>query len=129
MPGRACSRSTRAARCSSTARRSSSGPTATSSRSWGCGRRTREPPVADRVVRAGVVGVGALGRHHARVWADLPGTLLVGVHDSEDARAAEVAERHGCRAYPDVDALLADVEAVSVAVPTVAHHSVAKQAL
>jgi predicted dehydrogenase len=85
--------------------------------------------VADRLVRAGVVGVGALGRHHARVWADLPKALLVGVHDAEAARAAEVAERHGCRAYPDLDALLADVDAVSVAVPTVAHHSVAMRAL
>jgi len=85
--------------------------------------------VADRVVRAGVVGVGALGRHHARVWADLPGAILVGVHDSDDVRASEVAARHGCRAYPDLDSLLADVDAVSVAVPTVAHHAVATQAL
>jgi predicted dehydrogenase len=85
--------------------------------------------VAERVVRAGVVGVGALGRHHARVWADLAGAVLVGVHDAEDARAAEVAERHGCRAYAALDALLADVDAVSVAVPTVAHHSVAMRAL
>ena len=85
--------------------------------------------MADRVVRAGVVGVGALGRHHARVWADLPGAILVGVHDSDDVRASEVAARHGCRAYPDLDSLLADVDAVSVAVPTVAHHAVATQAL
>ena len=83
----------------------------------------------DGVVKAGVVGVGALGRHHARVWAAVPGARLVGVHDSDAGRAAEVAAAHGCRAYPDVGSLLADTDSVSIAVPTVAHHAVARQAL
>ena len=83
----------------------------------------------DRLVRAGVVGVGALGRHHARVWAGMEGVRLVGVYDTDPARAAEVAEPHGCRAYPDFASLLADTDAVSVAVPTVFHHAVARQAL
>jgi predicted dehydrogenase len=81
------------------------------------------------VLKAGVVGVGALGRHHARVWAGASGATLVGVHDSDAGRAAEVAAQHGCRAYPDLASLLADTDAVSVAVPTVLHHAVAKQAL
>ena len=80
-------------------------------------------------VRAGVVGTGALGRHHARVWTGVAGARLVGVHDSDPARAAEVAAQHGCRAYPDLASLLADVDALSVAVPTVLHHAVARQAL
>jgi predicted dehydrogenase len=83
----------------------------------------------DGVVKAGVVGVGALGKHHARVWAGVPGARLVGVHDSDGARAAEVATAHGCRAYPDVPSLLADTDALSIAVPTVAHHAIARQAL
>ncbi len=83
----------------------------------------------ESVVRAGVVGVGALGRHHARVWAGVPGARLVGVHDSDAARAAEVAAAHGCRAYPDLGSLLADTDALSIAVPTVEHHAVARQAL
>ena len=83
----------------------------------------------DGVVKAGVVGVGALGRHHARVWAAVPGARLVGVHDTDAGRAAEVAAAHGCRAYPDVGSLLADADAVSIAVPTLAHHAVARQAL
>ena len=52
----------------------------------------------ENVVKAGVVGVGALGRHHARVWAGVPGARLVGVHDTDAGRAAEVAGAHGCRA-------------------------------
>lgn len=80
-------------------------------------------------VRAGVVGVGALGRHHARVWAATGGATLAGVYDTDAARAAAVASEYGCRAYPDLDSLLGGVAAVSVAVPTLAHHAVARQAL
>jgi predicted dehydrogenase len=83
----------------------------------------------DGRLRAGVVGVGALGRHHARVWASLPGARLVGVFDSDLARAAEVAAQHGCLAYADAEALLEDARALSVAVPTVDHHRVARRAL
>jgi predicted dehydrogenase len=80
-------------------------------------------------VRAGVVGVGALGRHHARVWARVEGARLVGVVDAVPDRAAAVAAEHGCRAFADAKALLAEVDAVSVAVPTESHHSVGRLAL
>ena len=83
----------------------------------------------DGTVRAGVVGVGALGRHHARVWAGMQGARLVGVVDADPARAAAVAAEHGGRAFPDAAALLAEVDAVSVAVPTESHHPVARMAL
>jgi predicted dehydrogenase len=73
--------------------------------------------------------VGALGRHHARVWAAIPGASLVGVHDKDASRADEVAALHGCRAYPDADSLLSEVDAVSVAVPTAEHHDLSRRAL
>lgn len=82
--------------------------------------------MAEETIRAGVVGVGALGQHHARVWASLPGASLAGVFDVEGARAEAVAGRHGCRAFTDLRALLEAVDAVSVAVPTVDHHRVAR---
>jgi predicted dehydrogenase len=85
--------------------------------------------MVEGTLRAGVIGVGALGRHHARVWAGLPGASLAGVFDADPARAAEVARQHGCRAYAEEAALLAEAEAVSVAVPTVDHHAVARRAL
>ena len=85
--------------------------------------------MAEGPVRAGVIGVGALGQHHARVWADMPGATLVGVCDVDAARAGEVAARHGCRAFPDAASLLGAVDAVSIAVPTVDHHAVARLAL
>jgi predicted dehydrogenase len=77
-------------------------------------------------LRVGVVGVGALGQHHARVYAQLPEALLVGVVDRDPARAASIAAQHGGRVFDDVDALAAEVDAVSVAVPTIDHHAVAR---
>jgi len=80
-------------------------------------------------VRVGVVGVGALGRQHARVYADLAGATLAGVYDVDPARAREVAQRHGCRAFSELGGLLREIDAVSVAVPTVDHHRVGREAL
>jgi len=80
-------------------------------------------------IKVGVVGVGALGRHHARVLSELPDVRLVGVLDADAARAEEAAARHRCRAFGDLAGLLAEVDAVSVVVPTVAHHTVASACL
>jgi predicted dehydrogenase len=80
-------------------------------------------------VRVGVVGVGALGQHHARVYAGLPGAVLAGVYDADAGRAAEVAARHGVRAFTDLAELAGAAEAISVAVPTVDHHRVARALL
>jgi predicted dehydrogenase len=83
-----------------------------------------EAPVA-----VAVVGVGALGQHHARVYASLPGARLVGVHDMDRRRADELATRLGTRALPDLHALMAEADAASVAVPTVDHHRVTRALL
>lgn len=77
----------------------------------------------------GVAGVGSLGFHHARHYAALPGVRLAGVFDARPGRAAEVAAQLGTRACPSLDALLEDVAAISVVVPTPAHHDVALAAL
>ena len=77
-------------------------------------------------LRVGVVGVGHVGRHHARILAALPGVELVAVADIDTARARTVAGRSGCRAESRAAALLEDVDAVTVAVPTEAHREVAE---
>jgi len=82
-----------------------------------------------RLVRVGVIGVGHLGQHHARIYSGLSGAKLVGVTDSDPARAHLIAERHGVIAYRDTAMLLKEVDAVSVAVPTSAHHAVTKACL
>ena len=78
-----------------------------------------------RRLKVGVFGVGSLGQHHARIYASLPAAELVGVHDLNPARAAEVAAQCGTRAFGSVDELAAAIEAASVAVPTDRHHEVA----
>lgn len=75
-------------------------------------------------IPVGVIGVGYLGRHHARLYAELSGARLVGVVDVDAARAREVAAATGSRAFTDYRELLPQVQAVSVVVPTSAHHDV-----
>lgn len=82
-----------------------------------------------KVLRAGVIGVGHLGQHHARLYAAIPGVTLVGVTDQSAERAQEIAGRHAAQPYRNPDDLLNDVDLVSVAVPTSAHYAVAKMCL
>ncbi|MCX5766560.1 MAG: Gfo/Idh/MocA family oxidoreductase [Gemmatimonadetes bacterium] len=77
----------------------------------------------------GVAGTGSLGFHHARILRDVPGMVMKGFYDANAERAAKVAEELGLTAYPTLDAMLAEVDAVSVVVPTPAHHAVAKAAI
>lgn len=81
------------------------------------GHRRTAPPL-----RVGVIGTGQMGNHHARAYASLPGLCeLHGVFDVDSTRAAEVARRHETRAYGELDDLLADVDAVTIASPSSFH--------
>ena len=77
----------------------------------------------------GVIGVGALGRHHARHLAQTTSARLAGVCDIDAARAAAVAAEFDTRSFTDLDRMLGEVEAVTVAVPTPAHAEVGLRAL
>ena len=55
----------------------------------------------NKLVRTGVVGVGTMGQHHARIWAAMPGSQLMGVADPNVERAREIAARHEVPAYAD----------------------------
>jgi predicted dehydrogenase len=76
-------------------------------------------------LRVAVVGVGHLGRHHARILGALEGAQLVAVVDTIADRAQQVAEATGARALTDFRDLLGEVDAVSIAVPTELHRDVA----
>ena len=75
-------------------------------------------------LRMAVVGVGALGRHHARILGAMAGVDLVAVADSHAERGQAVAGQCGCRWVADYRELAGQVDAVSVVVPTVAHREV-----
>ena len=80
-------------------------------------------------LRVGVVGTGSLGYHHARILRDVLAAGFAGIYELDAERAHTVSRELGVRAYSSLDALLADVDAVSIVVPTRAHHAVARQAL
>jgi predicted dehydrogenase len=81
--------------------------------------------MASSRIRCGVAGVGSLGQHHARVYASLPGAELTGIYETNDARAAEICAKHGCRRFATIEELGAACDAVSVVVPTDRHAEVA----
>jgi predicted dehydrogenase len=79
--------------------------------------------------RAAVVGVGYLGRFHARKYAGMPEVELAGVADADPERARAVAAEVGTAPYADYRELFGKVDAVSIAVPTPAHFAVARDFL
>src|SRR3954468_16519845 len=98
-----------------------------------CSRRRTHPasPSSEErderaaMLRVAVIGVGHLGQHHARILAAAPDVTLVGVVDTQPGRADEIGSKYGVSGYTDVSDLYGRVDAVTVAVPTVAHVEVA----
>jgi predicted dehydrogenase len=80
-------------------------------------------------VRAGVIGAGALGFHHVRILREMPGVAFAGFYEANGERAAHVAKELGVRAFPSVEALLDEIDAATIVVPTPAHYAVARTAL
>src|SRR5678816_4011031 len=86
--------------------------------------------MADAKLRCGVIGVGRMGKHHARVYAQIPDVELVGVVDINPTSRDTVTEQWGGRSFENVDQLLdAGVDAVSIATPTIHHFAAAEPLL
>lgn len=83
------------------------------------------------MVKVGVIGVGSMGRNHARVYNELANAELVAVVDENTASAQAVGQKFNARAYIDYREMLAveKPQAVSVAVPTNLHEEVAMAAM
>src|SRR3990167_8151856 len=91
------------------------------------GSRIEREGRVDRTIKVAVVGVGRFGRHHTRVYHELPDAVLVGVYDRDAGRAAEVAKEYQCRTFERIEDLFGEVEAASVAVPTEQHADVGER--
>ena len=76
-------------------------------------------------LRIGVIGVGHVGQHHARILTGVPGVELTAVADIDASRAVQIGAEMGARAETNATRLLGVVDAVTIAVPTEAHQSVA----
>ncbi len=77
-------------------------------------------------LRTAVVGVGHLGRHHARWFKNISHSELVGVYDTDREKCERVAAEYGVAAFGDIETLFGKVDAVSVVVPTTEHYRVAR---
>jgi predicted dehydrogenase len=80
-------------------------------------------------LRLGVIGVGSLGFHHARIVREVRDATSSGIHDVDEVRLEEVARTLGVRGHRELDALLDESDAVVIAVPTGSHEEVAVRAL
>ena len=77
--------------------------------------------MTEKHIRVAVVGVGDFGRNHVRVWREMPDVTLVGIVDINADRVKAVAAEFGTQALPDISGLAGNVDAVSLAVPTIEH--------
>ena len=80
-------------------------------------------------LKVAVVGVGHLGKEHARVYAELPGVELYGVVDIQSKQAEKIAQQYNTRYFTNYKEVIDKVAAVSIAVPTKSHYAIAKEFL
>lgn len=80
-------------------------------------------------VKVGVIGVGYLGQHHARIYSELAEAELVGVADIDRQKAGSIAQKYQCEALYDYRDMLNVVDAVSIATPTTSHYPIALDCL
>ncbi len=81
--------------------------------------------MTDSAIPVAVIGVGHMGRHHARLYHELPQSRLVAIVDKDPARAKEHADKYGALALTSIDDLPDGIAAATVAVPTIRHREVA----
>jgi predicted dehydrogenase len=80
-------------------------------------------------VRVGVIGVGYLGQHHARIYSEIEEAELIAVVDIDQKKADTFAAKYGCEAYYDFRDVLNKVDVLSVVTPTTTHHDIALDCL
>ena len=80
-------------------------------------------------LRVAVFGAGHMGRHHARIYSELPDVELVGIVDTDPTRAADLASKCGTHPVAAPRELIGKIDAASIAVPTVYHAEVSKPLL
>lgn len=82
------------------------------------------------MLRVGVIGTGAMGQHHIRIYSEMAGVELAGIADVDEKRAKALAKQFNTKAFTDYNDLFSlDLDAVSVVVPTTLHKQVALDAM
>jgi predicted dehydrogenase len=81
--------------------------------------------MSNRKLKVGVIGVGALGRHHARLYGECGNAEVVGIYDADTEVAKKVADEFGFKAFNTIEELAEECEGVSIAVPANLHYDIA----
>jgi predicted dehydrogenase len=76
------------------------------------------------MINVGVIGVGSIGVHHARIFSALDEVNLYGIVDADSSRAAEIASQYNCKSFSSYRELMDSVDAVSIAAPTSLHYNI-----
>lgn len=82
-----------------------------------------------RGLKLGVIGVGSMGKHHARIISTLPGAKLFGVSDLSLDLAKQIATQFGAEVFPNYQDLFDQTDAIIIASPTSSHFEIAKTCL
>lgn len=80
-------------------------------------------------VPVGVIGVGHLGKIHAKLYTEVDTAELIGIYDSDSEKARKVADEIGVTVFEDLNALLEKVNCVNIVTPTSSHFDIAQKAL
>lgn len=92
--------------------------------------RDTKAALPPKKLRVGVIGVGAMGRNHIRVYSELPDVHLVGIADTDEKLLSQISEAYHVKPFTDYRRLLSeDLDAVTVAVPTSLHRETALEAI
>ncbi len=81
--------------------------------------------MSERKLKVGVIGVGALGRHHTRLYKEIKNADLVGIYDANFDTAQNIAREFSVKAFQTVEELANACEGMSIAVPSNLHHQIA----
>ncbi|MEM5812374.1 MAG: Gfo/Idh/MocA family oxidoreductase [Candidatus Aenigmatarchaeota archaeon] len=82
------------------------------------------------MIKVGVIGVGNMGKHHARIYSELKDCKLVAVSDIDESKGREIANQHKCLYYKNFREMLKEeIDAVSIAVPTIFHKEIAVECI
>lgn len=76
-------------------------------------------------IKIGVIGIGYLGQHHARLYSEIEDAELIALVDIDEKKAMAFAEKYGCEAYSDYREMLDKVNALSIVTPTISHYNIA----
>lgn len=80
-------------------------------------------------IKVGVIGIGYLGQHHARIYSEIEGVELIALIDTDKGKAENLATKYNCKSYSDYKNIIDKLDALSIVTPTISHYEIALNCL